>query len=83
MSKITSCFIKLLGELPDIFPKNGSKEKSVIKTVTNGLKPTGHAGQALNIYRKKDFLADVGEECKDLSKHSKDSFTTLKGEHCK
>jgi len=52
MSKMTSCFIKLLGELPDIFSQNGSKEKSAIKTVINGQKLAGHAAQALNKYRK-------------------------------
>jgi len=75
---MTSCFIKLLGELPDIFSQNGSKEKSAIKTVINGQKLAGHAAQALNKYRKS--WADVGEEYKDLPKHAKDSDTHLFGD---
>ena len=80
MSKMTSCFIKLLEELPEIFISNGNKEKLAIKTVINGLKLAGHAGQALNKYRKKNFLASVGDEYKDLSKYAADSDTHLFGD---
>ena len=72
-------FYKTLGRT-EIFSENRNKEKMAIKTVINGLKLADHAGQALNKYRKKNFLAGVGEEYKDLPKYAKDSNTHLFGD---
>ena len=83
MSKMTSCFIKLLSQLPNNLKTNGDhkdEKLAVIHTILDGIKMSRHANQNLVSIRKKLLLSGVNSEYKDLDKFAEDTHFHLFGE---
>ena len=80
---MTSCFIKLLSQLPNNLKTNGDhkdKKLEVIHTILDGIKMSGHANQNLVSIRKNLLLSGVNSEYKDLAKFAEDTQFHLFGE---
>ena len=80
---MTSCFIKLLSQLPNILKTNGDQKDEkleAIQTILHGIKMSRHATQNLVSIWKKFLLSGVSSEYKDLAKFAQDTDSHLFGE---
>ena len=82
MSKMTSCSIKLLSQLPNILKTNRDHkdEKLASQTILDGIKISEYATQNLLSWKKKCVLSGVRSECKGLAKSAEDTNSHLFGE---
>ena len=82
MSKMTTCSIKLLSQLPNILKTNRDHkdEKLASQTILDGIKISEYATQNLLSLKKKFVLSGVRSEYKGLAKSAQDTNSHLFGE---